>query len=96
MTTGSDEQPEVRGIRAAKVQSAVYAGALWVVSLLLVPYGLAGTIYFVTAMILGGYFFWMALRGFKAEDSNAWAKKFFVASLIYLTTLFAALIIDVL
>jgi len=88
--------PSVRGVRAAKVQSAVYAGALWAVSLLLVPYGLAGTIYFATAMILGGYFFWMALRGFKAEDSNVWAKKFFVASLIYLTTLFAALIIDVL
>ena len=88
--------PSVRGIRAAKVQSAVYAGALWAVSLLLVPYGLAGTIYFVTAMILGAYFFSMALRGFKAEDSNVWAKKFFVASLIYLTTLFAALIIDAL
>jgi protoheme IX farnesyltransferase len=88
--------PSVRGVRAAKVQSAVYAGALWAVSLLLVPYGLAGTIYFATAMILGGYFFWMALRGFKAEDSNVWAKKFFVASLIYLTTLFAALIIDAL
>jgi protoheme IX farnesyltransferase len=88
--------PSVRGVRAAKVQSTVYAGALWAVSLLLVPYGLAGTIYFATAMILGGYFFWMALRGFKAEDSNVWAKKFFVASLIYLTTLFAALIIDVL
>jgi protoheme IX farnesyltransferase len=88
--------PSVRGVRAAKVQSAVYAGALWAVSLLLVPYGLAGTIYFATAMILGGYFFGMALRGFKAEDSNVWAKKFFVASLIYLTTLFAALIIDAL
>jgi protoheme IX farnesyltransferase len=88
--------PSVRGIRSAKVQSAIYAAALWAVSLLLVPYGPAGAIYLVTAVVLGGYFFWMALRGFKAEDSNAWAKKFFVASLIYLTTLFAALIIDAL
>ena len=88
--------PSVRGMRAAKVQSAVYAGALWAVSLLLVPYGLAGPIYLTAAVILGGYFFWMALRGFKAEDSKVWAKKFFVASLIYLTALFAALIIDAL
>jgi protoheme IX farnesyltransferase len=88
--------PSVRGIRSAKVQSAIYAAALWAVSLLLVPYGLAGATYLVTAVVLGGYFFWMALRGFTAEDSNAWAKKFFVASLIYLTTLFAALIIDAL
>jgi protoheme IX farnesyltransferase len=88
--------PSVRGIRVAKVQSAIYAGALWAVSLLLVPYGLAGTLYLVAALGLGGYFFWMALRGFKAEDSKVWAKKFFVASLIYLTALFAALIIDAL
>jgi protoheme IX farnesyltransferase len=88
--------PSVSGIRSAKVQSAVYAGALWAVSLLLVPYGLAGTIYLAAALILGAYFFGMALRGFKAEDSKLWAKKFFVASLIYLTVLFAALIIDAL
>ncbi len=88
--------PSVRGIRSAKVQSVVYAAGLWVISLLLVPYGLAGTIYFTAAVILGGYFFWMALRGFKAEDSKVWAKKFFVASLIYLTALFAALIVDAL
>jgi protoheme IX farnesyltransferase len=60
----------------------------------LVPYGLAGTIYLTAAVVLGGYFFWMALRGFKAEDSKVWARKFFFASLIYLTALFAALIID--
>jgi protoheme IX farnesyltransferase len=88
--------PSVLGIRSAKIQSAVYTAALWMVSLLLVPYGLAGTIYLTTAVILGGYFFWMALRGFKAADSKVWAKKFFVASLIYLTALFAALIIDAL
>jgi protoheme IX farnesyltransferase len=88
--------PSARGIRSAKVQSAVYAGGLWAVSLLLVPYGLAGTIYLTAAVLLGGYFFGMALRGFKAEDSKVWAKKFFVASLIYLTALFAALIVDAL
>lgn len=88
--------PSVRGMHAAKVQSAVNAGALWAVSLLLVPYGLAGTIYLTAAMVLGAHFFWSSLRGFKAEDTNGWAKKFFFASLIYLTGLFAALIFDAL
>ena len=88
--------PSVYGIHSAKVQSLAYAGALWAVSLLLVPYGLAGTIYLATAIILGGYFFLTALRGFKAEDANIWAKKLFVVSLFYLTALFAALIIDAL
>jgi protoheme IX farnesyltransferase len=88
--------PSVRGMHAAKVQATVYAGALFVVSLLLVPYGLAGTLYLVAAVALGAHFFWAAARGFWVEDDNAWAKKLFVASLIYLTVLFAALIIDAL
>jgi protoheme IX farnesyltransferase len=88
--------PSVRGIRTAKVQATLYAGALWVVSLLLVPYGLAGTLYLVAAAALGGYFFWAAARGFWVEDSDAWAMKLFVASLIYLTALFAVLIVDAL
>jgi protoheme IX farnesyltransferase len=86
--------PSVRGIDSAKAQSVVYAGALCVVSMLLVPYGLAGTLYLVAAVALGGYFFATAVSGFFARDSNAWARKLFVASLIYLTALFAALIVD--
>lgn len=88
--------PSVRGMHSAKVQSTVYAGLLWAVSLLPVPYGLAGTLYLVAALGLGGYFFWTAVRGFWVEDDDAWAKKMFVASLIYLTALFAALILDAL
>jgi protoheme IX farnesyltransferase len=88
--------PSVRGIRSAKVQATVYAAALWLVSLLLVPYGLAGTLYLVAAVGLGAHFFWAAVRGFWVDDANAWAKKLFVASLIYLTALFAALIVDAL
>ena len=64
------------------------------VSLLLVPYGLAGTLYLIAALGLGAYFFWAAVRGFWVTDDDAWAKKLFVASLIYLTALFAALIFD--
>jgi protoheme IX farnesyltransferase len=86
--------PSVRGIDSAKAQAVAYAGALWAVSLLLVPYGLAGTPYLVAAVILGGYFFWTALRGFWSQDADAWAKKLFVASLVYLTALFTALIFD--
>lgn len=88
--------PSVRGVRPAQVQSVVYAGALWAVSLLLVPYGLAGTLYLIAALALGGYFFWTAIRGLWWDDSDAWAKKLFVASLVYLTALFAVLIIDAL
>lgn len=86
--------PSVRGIQSAKVQAAFYSFALWLVSLLLVPLGLAGTLYFVTALVAGGLFFAQSLRGFRAPDVDAWAKKLFVSSLLYLTVLFAAVIID--
>jgi protoheme IX farnesyltransferase len=88
--------PSVRGMQSAKVQATLYAAALWAVSLLLVPYGLAGTLYLVAALGLGAHFFWASVRGFWVQDANAWAKKLFVASLIYLTALFAALIVDAL
>ena len=68
----------------------------WAVSILLVPYGPAGVIYLVTAVVAGGLFFGESLRGFRAPDAKVWAKKLFVASLIYLTVLFTALIIDAL
>mgnify|MGYP007005251221 CR=1 FL=1 len=50
---------------------------------------------FVAALGLGAYFFWAAVRGFWVTDDDAWAKKLFVASLIYLTALFALIILDV-
>ena len=88
--------PSVRGLQSAKVQASIYCFALWAVSMLLVPCGLAGPIYLTTAVIAGALFFRESLRGFGAPDTKVWAKKLFVASLIYLTVLFAALIIDAL
>ncbi len=88
--------PSVRGLQSAKVQAAIYCFAVWAVSMLLVPYGLAGAIYLTTAVIAGAWFFGESLRGFWAPDAKVWAKKLFVASIIYLTVLFAALIIDAL
>ncbi len=88
--------PSVSGIEASKVQTVAYSGLLWAVSLLLVPYGLAGGIYFGTALVTGGMFFAQSVRGFSAPDIKVWAKKLFVSSLFYLTALFAAVIVDAL
>jgi len=88
--------PSVRGIQSARIQAAVYSFGVWIVSLLVVPYGLAGVIYLVTAVVAGALFFAESLRGFVVPDVRLWAKKLFIASLLYLTVLFAALIIDAL
>ncbi|MGE0790619.1 MAG: heme o synthase [Sandaracinaceae bacterium] len=92
--------PAVRG-RAATVRNAIlYAGALVPVSLLLVPLGIAGTGYLVIAGVLGVGFFAMSVVGlFRAASSelamHRWSRQLFVASLIYLPLLFAALAFDV-
>jgi len=87
--------PAVRGNAVAKRHAALWAGALVPVSLLLVPLGIAGTIYLVAAGVLGLGFFAWSLAGLRAEAGNRWARKLFLASLVYLPLLFAALAIDV-
>lgn len=87
--------PAVRGNTVAKRHAALWAGALVPVSLLLVPLGIAGTIYLVAAAVLGLGFFAWSLAGLRKEAGNRWARKLFLASLVYLPLLFAALAVDV-
>lgn len=87
--------PEVRGDDHAKMQSLVYALLLFPVSLLLVPLGVAGFVYFTVASALGAWFFIFSVQGFEPQAGNKWARSFFLASLVYLPALTAALVIDV-
>ncbi len=87
--------PAVRGDGVAKLHAALYAGALVPVSLLLVPLGIAGTGYLVAAAVLGVAFFAWSLVGLRRAAGNRWARQLFLASLVYLPLLFAALAIDV-
>lgn len=87
--------PAVHGVASTKLQAALWAGALLPVSLLLVPLGIAGWIYLSVAGVLGVVFLVWALVGLREEAGNRWARQLFVASLIYLPLLFAALAVDV-
>ncbi len=87
--------PAVRGVASTKLQAALWAGALLPVSLLLVPLGIAGWIYLGVAAALGVAFLVWALLGLRREAGNRWARQLFLASLLYLPLLFAALVIDV-
>lgn len=86
----------VRGNDAAKVQALLYAALLVPVTLLLVPLGLAGYFYLVFAAGLGVWLFIFCVRGMEPESGNIWARKFFLATLLYLPVLIAALAVDVL
>jgi protoheme IX farnesyltransferase len=86
--------PAVRGEPTARRHAVMYAAALLPVTLLLVPAGLGGRVYFVVALVLGLVFFASALRSLAAEGGERWARRLFVTSLFYLPLLMAALVID--
>lgn len=97
--------PAERGESAARWHAIAWAGALVPVSLMLVPLGIAGTAYLVVTGIAGVVFFGMCVMGLRkstlaasAEDrgaANRWARSVFVASLLYVPAIFAALALDV-
>ena len=86
--------PVVMGEETTKVQALVSSLLLVPISLLLVPMHVAGFFYFVVASVAGGAFFVLSMRGFEPHPTNAWARRFFLASLLYLPALTLALILD--
>jgi protoheme IX farnesyltransferase len=71
-----------------------YSAMLIPISLLLVPLGLAGEIYFFVALILGLIYFIWTCYGMKPVSALAWARSLFLYSLIYLPILFVTLLLD--
>ena len=88
--------PSVRGLKTAKAYALLHTVLLVVSSLWLYALGTAGPIYLCAAVALGAWFTWVAALGLRPDAKEAWAKRLFVTSLIYLTALFAALLVDVL
>ncbi len=88
--------PSARGLVRAKICAVIYTFALGVTSVMLYPLGIAGTTYAVSALVLGLAFACVALVGLHPRAGERWARQLFVASLLYLTALFIALIVDAL
>src|SRR4029450_562185 len=74
-------------------QALLYAAALWPVSLLPALVGLAGAPYSIVATCLGFIFIGLAVR-FARDRSHTNARRLFLFSLVYLTLLWGALVID--
>jgi protoheme IX farnesyltransferase len=55
-----------------------------------------GLTYLTVAAGLGGYWLYLGLKGFNAEDEIKWANKMFFYSLIYLVVWIIALILTAL
>ena len=87
--------PVVRGDKVAKAQAIAWSTALVPLSLMLVPLEVASWLYGGIALALGLWFLTWSLRGLKADSGTPWARKFFLASLVYLPALTLALALDV-
>ena len=85
--------PVERGDRVTRHHIVAYLAALVLVTLVLVPAGIAGPFYLVAASLLGGGFFVMGLWGLRATAGARWARGLFLASIVYLVLLLAALVI---
>ena len=85
---------EPGGEKNARANIIRYTVALVGVSLLFVPLGVAGRLYLVTALVLGFLFFTAALAGLRQQAGVKWARGVFLLSLVYVTVLFGALMVD--
>jgi protoheme IX farnesyltransferase len=85
---------EPGGEKAARANIIRYTVALVGVSLLFVPLGVAGTLYLVTALVMGALFFAAAVAGLRPAAGTKWARGVFLLSHLYVTVLFGALMVD--
>ncbi|MGC5327902.1 heme o synthase [Brevibacillus sp. SYSU BS000544] len=88
--------PVVKGFEETKRQILRYTAALLPASLLLFAFGTVGYIYLTTAVVLGVIYLYLAFKGFFATDDNAWAKKMFGYSLVYLLAICGSVIVSTL
>ncbi|UUZ89873.1 heme o synthase [Paenibacillus sp. P25] len=86
--------PVVKGTFQTKISMIRYVVLLVPVSMLLYVYGYVGQIYFYASVIMGLYWAFLCIKGFKAEDEELWAKKTFIYSINYLTPLFIIMVIN--
>ncbi len=86
--------PVVKGTYITKMAMIRYIVLLVPVSLLLYWLGYVGELYFYGATLMGLYWAFLSLKGFKAKDEVQWAKKMFIYSINYLTLLYIIMVIS--
>ena len=85
--------PVTHGVEFTRLHILLYTVLLFIVSLLPFITTMSGLIYLVTAVVSGGIFLRYAIRLY-SSDSDKLAMETFKYSILYLSILFAALLID--
>ncbi len=92
---GLKSLPLERGDEISRAMIVRYLVFLVPVSILPFAMGLSGWIYLTAAVVLGAAFLGYGVYGFVKQLGPLWARKLFLISLLYLTGLFIALMVDV-
>jgi protoheme IX farnesyltransferase len=85
--------PGTHGLPAARRHIVFYLAVQVAVSLALVPLGVAGLPYLVTACALGAGVLAQGASGLRS-GTQKWARHVFLASIVYLPVLFAVMVLD--
>jgi protoheme IX farnesyltransferase len=85
--------PITHGLKFTQFQILLYTIALVATTMLPYAVGMSGLIYLASAAILGAIFLWYAWRIYR-HYSDLVARQTFAYSIIYLSLLFAALLVD--
>ncbi len=86
--------PLTASTRVTRATIVLFSVALAAVTLLLEPLRVAGWRYGVAAVLLGAVFIGWAIAGLRRAAAGPWARSLFLYSLLYLTLLFVALVMD--
>lgn len=91
---GIPMMPVVKGPRTTKRQSVTYAVLLLLSSIALYFTGVVGTIYLLTAVLLGGVFLYYTIMTWREQDDQfVWARRTFFFSLLYVPLLFTSMVL---
>ncbi len=76
--------PVVKGLKRTKVQIIIYILGFIIVTLLFRYYGYVGPVYTLSMTLTGLWWLYISVKGLSALNSQEWAKKVFLASLVSL------------
>lgn len=86
--------PLVKGNRTTKWYMLIYMLGFIISGALLAICGYAGYIYAVVFALLSAYWLWLCLKGWSVADDVRWARRVFFFSLIVITVLSVAIMLD--
>ena len=85
--------PGARGVTATRVEIVLYSLVQLLVSLMLFSLGVSGALYLAVAAAAGFAYLGYAASGLFAGDAR-WARRLFLASIVYLPVVFGAMVVD--